>query len=94
VDEVARLQSAVDALHGGLFHQLAYLAVHADPGLARATLHDWVPTFALSTDGLVFALCLGLAVWLLFHALWWLLARGGQRLADRRSRGLSGRRYA
>jgi len=93
-DEVARLQNAVDALHGSLFHQLVYLSTHADPALARATLHDWVPTFALSTDGLVFALCFGLAVWLLFLALWWLLARGGQRLAGRRSRALSGRRYA
>jgi Protein of unknown function (DUF2937) len=94
VDDVARLQSAVDALHGSVFRQLAYLAVHADPGLTRATLHDWVPTFALSTDGLVFALCFGLTVWLLFQVLWWLLARAGQRLSGRRSRPLSGRRYA
>jgi type IV secretory pathway TrbD component len=77
-----------------LFRQLAYLAVHADPGLTRATLHDWVPTFALSTDGLVFALCFGVAVWLLFQVLWWLLARAGQRLSGRRSPRLSGRRYA
>jgi Protein of unknown function (DUF2937) len=94
VDEVARLQSAVDALHGSLLHQLIYLSTHTDPGLARATLHDWVPTLALSTDGLVFALCFGLAVWLLFVALWWLLARGGQHLSGRRSRGPAGRRYA
>jgi hypothetical protein len=94
VDEVARLQRAVDALHGSLFHQLGYLSMHTDPGLARATLHDWVPTFALSTDGLAFALGFGLAVWLVFQALWWLFARGGQRLSGRRSRGLPGRRYA
>jgi hypothetical protein len=94
VDEVARLESAVDALHGSLFHQLAYLAVHADPGLARATLHDWVPTFALSYDGLVFALCFGLAAWLAFHALWWLLSRAGGRLSRRRGPRPSGRRYA
>src|ERR1700758_45718 len=56
VETVQRLQSAVDALHGGLFRQAAYLALHADPGLARATLRDWVPTFALSADGIVFAL--------------------------------------
>jgi hypothetical protein len=75
VDTVQQLQSAADALHGSLFRQAAYLAVHADPGLTRATLHDWVPTFALSSEGLVFALAFAVAVWLLFQALWWLLSR-------------------
>ena len=74
VTTVQQLQSAVDALHGNLFQQAAYLALHADPGLARATLHDWVPTFALSSEGIVFALAFGVAVWLLFHALWHLIA--------------------
>jgi hypothetical protein len=71
---VQQLQSAVDALHGSLFHQAAYLTVHADPGLEAATLHDWVPTFALSGEAIVFALTLALIVWLLFHALWRLIA--------------------
>jgi hypothetical protein len=71
---VQQLQSAVDALHGSLFRQAAYLALHADPGLARATLHDWVPTFAFSSEGIVFALAFAVVVWLLFHALWRLLA--------------------
>jgi hypothetical protein len=74
VTTVQQLQSAVDALHGSLFRQAGYLALHADPGLARATLHDWVPTFALSSEGVVFALTFGVAVWLLFHALWYLIA--------------------
>jgi hypothetical protein len=74
VTTVQQLQSAVDALHGSLFRQASYLALHADPGLARATLHDWVPTFALSAEGIVFALVFGVVVWLLFHALWRLLA--------------------
>ncbi|HYB32728.1 MAG TPA: DUF2937 family protein [Steroidobacteraceae bacterium] len=93
VDNVARLQSAVDALHGSLWRQLAYLAVHADPGLTRATLHDWVPTFALSTEGLVFALCFAVAVWLVFQVLWWLVVRGGQSLSGRSDQRLSSRRY-
>jgi hypothetical protein len=79
---VQRLQSAVDALHGSLFHQLGYLALHADAGLARATLADWVPTFALSVEGILFALLFAVAVWLLFHALW--------RLIGLASRGLLG----
>jgi hypothetical protein len=74
VTTVQQLQSAVDALHGSLFHQAAYLAVHGDPGLAAATLHDWVPTFALSGEAIVFDLTIALVVWLLFHALWRLIA--------------------
>jgi len=83
VTTVQQLQSAVDALHGSLFHQTAYLALHGDPGLARATLHDFVPTFALSSEGIVFALAFALAVWLLFEALWYLIAllRPGGRMA-------------
>ena len=82
---VHQLQGAVDALHGSLFRQFAYLALHTDPGLARATLTDWVPTLTLSAEGLVFALAFALGIWLLFHLLWWLVARGGQRLIGRRA---------
>ena len=70
VDSVHQLQSAVDALHGNLLQQIAYLAWHADPGLVHATFGDWVPTFALSGEGILFAVLLALGVWLLFHLLW------------------------
>ena len=83
LDTVHQLQSAVDALHGSLLSQASYLALHADPALARATFADWVPTFALSGEGLVFALLFAILVWLFFHALWWLVARGAQRLLGR-----------
>jgi hypothetical protein len=82
MDGVQQLQGAADALHASLLRQLGYLALHADPALTRATYHDWVPTFALSTDGIVFALCFAVALWLLFHALWWL----GAQLAGLRGR--------
>jgi Protein of unknown function (DUF2937) len=72
---VHELQAAVDALHTGLFHQVLYLAGHADPALLRATFADWVPTFALSAEGLVFAVLIGLGVWLVFQGLWSLIAR-------------------
>jgi hypothetical protein len=79
VNTVQQLQSAVEALQGSLFHQAAYLTQHADPGLLRATLHDWVPTFALSVEGIVFALVFALVVWLVFQAVWqvgaWLAPR-------------------
>jgi hypothetical protein len=74
VGAVQQLQSAADALRGNLFQQFAYLARHTDVDLARATLADWVPTFAFSGEGLLFALLFGLGVWLLFHALWRLMA--------------------
>jgi Protein of unknown function (DUF2937) len=77
---VQRLQAAVDALHSSLFHQLGYLTLHADAGLLRATATDWVPTFALSIEGILFALLFAVAVWLLFHLLWWLLALSGNWL--------------
>lgn len=79
VATVHQLQSAVAALHGSLFSQASYLVLHADPALARATFVDWVPTFALSGEGLAFAAVFALCVWLLFHALWWPAAALGSR---------------
>jgi hypothetical protein len=76
---VQQLQAALDAMQGSLFRQAAYLALHADPALARATLRDWVPTFALSAEGIVFALVFAVVVWLAFLALWHAFALLGRR---------------
>jgi Protein of unknown function (DUF2937) len=84
VATVHQLQSAVDALHTSLVQQVAYLALHADPALTRATFSDWVPTFALSAAGLVFAVGFAIAVWVIFHAVWWLLTQAGRLLFGRR----------
>ena len=81
LETVQQLQSAVDALHSSLFQQVQYLALHADMGLTRATFSDWVPTFALSAEGLLFALLFAVGLWLVFHALWWLIAQAGSRLS-------------
>ena len=87
VDTVQQLQSAVEALQGNLFHQAGYLTLHADSSITRATLHDWVPTFALSADGIVFALVFAVLLWLVFQALWqlgaWLIP---SRVAAREAR--------
>ena len=80
---VQRLQSEAAALHGNLFRQIAYLALHTDPGIARATLTDWVPTFGLSTEGILFALAFAVALWLVFQAGWSLTAMGGRQLSTR-----------
>jgi hypothetical protein len=84
VDTVQRLQAAADALHGSLVQQIGYLSTHADPALLRATSNDWVPTFALSSEGILFALAFALILWLVFHALWWLVSGVGRQLSARR----------
>lgn len=83
VATVRQLQVAVDALQSNLFQQIAYLGLHADAELARATLRDWVPAFALSAEGLTFAFLFAIVIWLLFYLLWWLLARGCTRWLGR-----------
>jgi hypothetical protein len=81
---VRALQNAVEGLQGSLWHQLGFLSTHADVGLARATLGDWVPSFALSFDGIAFALLFAMILWLLFHALWHSVAwAGGARYRRR-----------
>ncbi len=80
---VQHLQSEVAALQGNLLQQAAYLAVHTDPQLARATLDAWVPTFALSLQGIVFALAFAAAFWLIFQTAWSLIAVGGRWSAAR-----------
>jgi hypothetical protein len=79
VQTVQRLQLAVDALHTALWRQIAYLSTHTEPDLLRATYHDWVPTFALSLDGLLFAALFALLLWLVFHSLWRLIALASHR---------------
>jgi hypothetical protein len=80
VTTVQQLQTAVDAMHGSLASQALYLTGHADAALAHATFADWVPAFALSGEGLVFAGVFAVIVWLSFLALWWLIARSGRAL--------------
>jgi hypothetical protein len=67
-------------MQGNIFQQAGYLALHADAAIARATLSDWVPTFALSGDGLLFALAFAGALWLTFVLVWQLVA--GSEAAD------------
>ena len=86
VASVQHLQSEAAALHGSLFQQAVYLALHADPAIARATLGDWVPTFGLSSDGILFALLFALVLWAVFQATWSLTALGGRSLAARARR--------
>lgn len=83
VASVQRLQSELAALHGSVFRQATYLAFHADPMVARATLGDWVPTFGLSTDGIAFALIFALCLWILFQVFWSVTAMSGRGVVRR-----------
>ena len=83
VSSVLHLQSEVAALHGNLLQQMAYLVLHPDPVIARATLQDWVPTFGLSSDGIAFALLFALCLWLVFQVFWSLTALSGRGVARR-----------
>ncbi|HEY1890059.1 MAG TPA: DUF2937 family protein [Steroidobacteraceae bacterium] len=87
VASVQHLQIEVAALHGNVFQQATYLALHGDRAIAHATLGDWVPTFGLSIAGISFALLFALCLWLLFQIVWSVSAVGGRGLARRLTRG-------
>lgn len=70
VDAAARLQDAMQALNTDLIHQCLYLASHSDHDLARSTWSIYQPGFTLTLQGAVFAVVLGLIVWLLFLGIW------------------------
>lgn len=83
VATVRHLQSEMAALHGNLFHQALYLALHPDPQLIKATLTDWVPTFGLTAQALAFAAVFALIVWLIFQATWSLTSAGSRHIKRR-----------
>jgi hypothetical protein len=70
VDAAARLREALQALNADLFHQCWYLLRHPDYDLLRSTWSAYQPGFTLTMEGALFALVLGLIVWLLFLGFW------------------------
>jgi len=75
VDSADQLRQALLALNTDLFHQLVYMLTKADPLIARATWEIFSPAFNLTPQSVVFALVVGVAFWLLFLAIWVLIAR-------------------
>ncbi|HTV79893.1 MAG TPA: DUF2937 family protein [Steroidobacteraceae bacterium] len=69
-DALVRLQDAIQALNTDLVHQCLYLVNHPDYDLLRSTWGIYQPGFTLTLQGAVFALAIGLVVWLLFLGLW------------------------
>jgi hypothetical protein len=88
METVQRLEQAMNALNTDLMHQVAYLVRHGDPQVASATWHVFQPAFALTGESVVFALVAGAAIWLLFLALWHVVAIGMGSFAPRPRRKL------
>ena len=65
VDSMASLADANAALDAPLAAQVWYLAGHADRAIAAATWRVFEPAFLLTTQGIVFAVVAGVAMWLL-----------------------------
>jgi len=75
VDSAERLSHAFQALDTTLFNQLAYLLTQFDPEIARATWQIFSPAFGLSVESMVFGALVGILIWLVFLALWYVVAR-------------------
>jgi hypothetical protein len=75
VNSAEQLRRALEALNTDLFHQLVYLLTRMDPAIARATWEAFLPSFNLTAESVVFALIVGVMVWLAFFAVWYIFDR-------------------
>jgi hypothetical protein len=64
------LRIALEALNTDLFHQLVYLATKIDPVIARATWDTFAPSFNLTAESVIFAVIVGILIWLVFLVVW------------------------
>lgn len=83
VNSAEQLRRALEALNTDLFHQLVYLLTRIDPAIARATWGAFSPSFNLTVESVVFALIVGVIVWLAFFAVWYIFDRLIRILAAR-----------
>jgi Protein of unknown function (DUF2937) len=70
VQAAERMRAMLAALDTDLAHQCAYLLLHHDNELLRATWGGYQPGFTLDLQGVVCALAIGVAIWALFLGLW------------------------
>jgi len=75
VDSAEQLKQALAALNTDLYHQLFYMVSKADPLIARATWDIFAPAFNLTPQSVVFAIIVGVVIWLVFLAVWILFER-------------------
>ena len=74
VQSADRLRAMAHGLNTDLAHQFVYLIAHSDSSLMRATWGDYRPVFALDVQGVIFALAVGVALWVLFMIIWYATA--------------------
>jgi hypothetical protein len=75
VNSAEQLRRALEALNTDLFHQLLYLLSKIDLLIARSTWEVFSPSFNLTAESIVFALTVGVMIWLAFFAVWYIFAR-------------------
>ena len=86
VDSAQRLREAIAGLNTDLFHQIAYLLTAADGPTLSATWAIFKPSFGLSLESLIVAGIIGVMVWLIFIALWWVLSKVVENITGSRRR--------
>jgi len=75
VETVARLRESLAALNADLFGQVKWMVTSADTAVAKATWDAFVPAMSLTSEALIFAFATGVAIWLVFLAVWFGTAR-------------------
>ena len=70
VNSELRLRGMMEALQGGVWHQLQYLLAHPDRDLLQSTWSAYVPAFTLDGQGILMALVIGVTLWLIFLLIW------------------------
>ncbi|MFZ5524704.1 MAG: DUF2937 family protein [Pseudomonadota bacterium] len=75
LETAEQLGKTFQALDTDLFHQLSYLVVKMDPLIARATWDIFSPSFGLTVETVVFGALVGVLIWLVFLAVWYVIDR-------------------
>ena len=75
LDSAEQLRKVLHALDTDLIHQFIYLLTNADPLIVHSTWEIYSPAFNLTAESVVFASVVGILVWLIFLAIWIILAR-------------------
>ena len=70
VNAELRLRGMMEALQGGVWHQLQYLLAYPDRDLLQSTWSAYVPAFTLDAQGILMALAIGVTLWLVFLLAW------------------------
>ena len=75
VETVRTLRESLAALNTDLYGQVKWMVTSADTSVAKATWDAFVPAMSLTAEALIFAFATGVAIWLLFLAVWFASAR-------------------